>query len=204
MENKKNIMWSSYYTWIHNVTINVCNADGQPIEGNIFSCAKHEPNVFRVNIPTEGAYYLEISHGSTPTVSKEYFFTMGNPNCDSGTYSASYGTQTLGPENPTFEVKEERLKKDNSLPNYAIVYQAVLEGAPTTATSSRKIRNESNPSWITAQDYTWKCNLVINDTNALKQTWQIQYNAGRSTKSIVPTLRMYYVYPLYPIEELYN
>lgn len=184
--------------------LDICTADGQPIEGNRFTCAKEGKNIFRVNISTEGAYYLRITHGSSSTVSKDYLFTIGNANCDSGTYAVSYDPQILGGTNPTFEVKEERFKKDNSLPNYAIVYQAILEGTPSRATSSREIRNERNTSWKTAQNYTWKCDLVVNDTNALKQTWQIQYNAGSSTKSIVPTLRMYYVYPLYPIEELYN
>lgn len=126
-----------------------------------------------VQIQSEGTYYVKVSNAAG--ASGEYRFTIGSPN-----YSvASYQYKAVNPLTLTTTIKiatdTYNLSHITEVPEKAVVYKVTFDGTKVNSATSetRKLKLQSDSSWISTASYTWVANVPISSdpSSSLNKKW---------------------------------
>lgn len=152
-------------------------------------------NVYEVDIPSDGVYYLRVYH-TTTSISSTYNFTIGNPQYTLGSYTHTFNSITL-PAKDTWEEKVD-LTSISSIPEGAIGYEISIGGCTTSVSSKRYFYNEFFEQWV-ATKTTYSYNLPVTDSSLLDQEWGAKIvSTSSSSKTFTPTMTIRYVAPDLP------
>ena len=149
-------------------------------------------------VPSAGYYYVQIlGCGSSST---SYEFIIGNPtyavsNCE---ISCKEGTISM-----TSSVKIKQAHFDGtkltSIPKDAIAYDVTLKGLKSTSVKSARLKNNKNGQSVDLRRYSWTEGDLASLNMKVESVWTADLEYEKST-SITPTLKIYYVYPVYSSE----
>ncbi|WP_146553194.1 hypothetical protein [Rummeliibacillus sp. SL167] len=161
-----------------------------------------------VQIQSEGTYYVKVSNAAG--ASGEYRFTIGSPN-----YSvASYQYKAVNPLTLTTTIKiatdTYNLSHITEVPEKAVVYKVTFDGTKVNSATSetRKLKLQSDSSWISTASYTWVANVPISSdpssslNKKFHSIWSVQLGGNVSsinkTYSLTPKITFSYYYPVLP------
>lgn len=192
--------FDSYFT-ISNVTgtvyIDILNEQEEVINTFSYNGTASAENVFHVDIGDYGYYYIRLYHDVDITTS--YYFTFGNPHYRLGTYTYSFGTQTL-PAKGTWE-DSINLERMPEIPAGAIGHRITVSGCSTAVCTKRYYNTTTNQRWA-ATNATYMKDLPVVDDSRLAQEWGIRYiSASKTNQTFTPQFKIDYVYPELPANE---
>lgn len=178
--------------------IDILNSNQETIQTFSYLNSSSSENVFRVNVATDGLYYIRLYH-TTTTINSSYHFTIGNPQYLLGSYTHEFGSATL-PARGTWE-RYANLSTVSSIPNMAIGYKITVSGCTTSISSDRYFYNDFYGDWVaTRTGYSY--NLPVTESSILDQTWGVMYESSSTTnKTFTPQFTINYVYPDLPANE---
>ncbi len=178
--------------------IDILNSNQETIQTFTYTSLSNSENVFRVNIATDGTYYIRIYH-TLKTINSSYNFTIGNPQYLLGTYSHSFGSATL-PAKGQWE-QQVNLSTVSSIPNQAVGYKITVSGTSSSVSSKRYFYNEFFDSWV-ATKTGYYYDLPVTEASSLDQNWGVQYKSSSTTRqTFTPAFTINYVYPDLPANE---
>lgn len=190
----------NYFT-ISNVTgtvyIDILNEREEVINTFSYNGTASAEHVFRVEVEDYGDYYIRLYHDVDITSS--YYFTIGNPEYRLGTYTYSFGTQTL-PAKGTWE-DSINLERMPEIPAGAIGHRITVSGCSTAVCTKRYYNTTTNQRWA-ATNTTYMKDLPVVDDSRLAQEWGIRYiSASKTNQTFTPQFKIDYVYPELPANE---
>lgn len=81
-------------------------------------------------------------------------------------------------------------------PKDAIAYEVSLKGLNSTSVKSARLKNNKNGRSVELLKYSWRKSDLESMNMKVESMWTVELEYEKAT-SFTPTLKMYYVYPVY-------
>jgi hypothetical protein len=151
------------------------------------------PRVFAFEIPADGLYYVRIKGISSEQT--KYLFYVGSPVYAVGSVIIPCNTPTI---NMTGGTKTAYFDSTNlNIPKNAVVTSLTFNNIRTTDVKSIILTNNNSGINLTMNQSSWDKDHLESMHLPAVTMWTAQFGYNKTT-SFNPTIKMYYVYPIYP------
>ncbi len=150
---------------------------------------------YEFHVPSAGYYYVKVSGCSS--FSTQYEFTIGNPTyyassceipCTEGSISMTSSTR----------IKSAHFDGESmtTIPEDAIAYEVSLKGLKATSAKSARLKNNKSGRSVELVKYSWRKSDLESMNMKVESMWTVDLEYEKAA-SFTPTLKIYYVYPVY-------
>lgn len=149
---------------------------------------------YEFHVPSAGYYYVKVLGCSSS--STHYEFTIGNPTyavssceipCVEGSISMTSSTR----------IKPAHFDGESiTVPKDAIAYDVILKGLKATSVKSARLKNNKSGRSVELVKYSWRQSNLESMNMKVESMWTVDMEYEKAA-SFTPTLKIYYVYPVY-------